>query len=50
MSLRTGALHHQPGTAADHGPVDGFAVTQDEPVIGGLHGEIRHHFCPHCKS
>lgn len=21
-----------------------------EPVIGGLHGELRHNFCPHCLS
>lgn len=21
-----------------------------EPVIGGMHGELRHHFCPHCLS
>lgn len=27
-----------------------FAVTAGEPVIGGLHGEDRHYFCPHCKS
>lgn len=31
-------------------PSDGFAVTQGEPVIGGLHGPTRHYFCPHCKS
>jgi hypothetical protein len=31
-------------------PSAGFEVTQGEPVIGGLHGEIRHHFCPHCMS
>jgi hypothetical protein len=29
---------------------DGFAVTRGEPVIGGLHGSIRHYFCPHCMS
>lgn len=28
----------------------GFAVTQGEPVLGGLHGATRHFFCPHCKS
>lgn len=28
----------------------GFAVTAGEPVIGGLHGEHRHYYCPHCKS
>jgi hypothetical protein len=31
-------------------PADGFAVTEGETVIGGLHGEARHHFCPWCKS
>lgn len=31
-------------------PADGFAVTQGEPVIGGLHGASRHYFCPHCMS
>ena len=32
-------------------PSAGFAVTQGEPVIGGLHGEAAHHyFCPHCMS
>jgi hypothetical protein len=31
-------------------PSDGFAVTQGDPVIGGLHAEHRHYFCPHCKS
>jgi len=31
-------------------PSDGFRVTAGEPVIGGLHGDARHHFCPHCKS
>jgi len=31
-------------------PGGGFEVTQGEPVIGGLHGQIRHHFCPHCMS
>ncbi len=31
-------------------PEAGFAVTQGEPVIGGLHGEVRHYFCPHCLS
>lgn len=29
---------------------DAFAVLQGEPVIGGLHGETRHYFCPHCMS
>ena len=31
-------------------PTAGFALTQGEPVIGGLHGASRHCFCPHCKS
>lgn len=31
-------------------PAPAFEVTQGEPVIGGLHGEVRHHFCPHCMS
>ena len=31
-------------------PSDGFAVTEGEPVIGGLHGATRHYFCPHCMS
>jgi hypothetical protein len=31
-------------------PAEGFAVTQGEPVIGGLHGASRHYFCPQCMS
>ncbi len=31
-------------------PTAGFAVTQGEPVIGGLHGATRHYFCRHCMS
>lgn len=31
-------------------PSEGFAVTQGEPVIGGLHGPSRHYHCGHCKS
>ena len=31
-------------------PADGFAVTQGEPVIGGLHGPNKHYFCPYCMS
>lgn len=31
-------------------PVDGFEVTNGEPVIGGLHGTPQHYFCPHCMS
>lgn len=30
-------------------PSAGFAVTEGEPVIGGLHGPDRYWFCPHCK-
>jgi hypothetical protein len=28
----------------------GFEVTKGEPVIGGLHGDIRHYFCSNCMS
>jgi hypothetical protein len=31
-------------------PAEGFAVTQGEPVIGGLHGAAEHYFCPHCLT
>jgi hypothetical protein len=31
-------------------PSDGFAVTQGEPVIGGLHGDLQHFFCGWCMS
>ena len=31
-------------------PSDGFQLTQGEPVIGALHGPVRHFYCPHCKS
>ena len=31
-------------------PSEGFAVTQGDPVIGGLHDASRHFFCPHCMS
>lgn len=31
-------------------PADGFALTEGETEIGGLHGVHRHHYCPHCKS
>jgi hypothetical protein len=31
-------------------PSEGFAVTQGEPVIGGLHGATRRYFCAHCMS
>ena len=29
---------------------DAFKVTAGEPVIGGLHGEVPHYFCPYCMS
>lgn len=31
-------------------PTEGFEVTAGEPVIGGLHGPIRHYHCPYCMS
>ncbi|MFC6490650.1 GFA family protein [Nitratireductor sp. GCM10026969] len=31
-------------------PAEGFAVVEGEPVIGGLHGDSRHYFCPHCMT
>ncbi len=31
-------------------PEAGFALTAGEPVIGGMHGEIRHFHCPRCLS
>jgi len=31
-------------------PSDAFTVTQGDPVIGGLHGPIRHYFCGYCMS
>lgn len=31
-------------------PAESLRVTQGAPVIGGLHGEARHYFCPHCMS
>ena len=31
-------------------PSEGFTVSQGSPVIGGLHGPLRHYFCPHCMS
>lgn len=31
-------------------PTAGFAITQGEPVIGGLHGEAQHYFCGYCMS
>jgi hypothetical protein len=32
-------------------PAAGFAVTEGEPAIGGLHDpDLRHHHCSHCLS
>lgn len=31
-------------------PGAGFSLLKGEPVIGGLHGNPRHHFCPYCMS
>lgn len=31
-------------------PATGFEVTQGEPELGGLHGEIPHYHCGYCKS
>jgi len=31
-------------------PASQFRVTQGEPVIGGIHGPIRHYCCDFCKS
>ncbi len=31
-------------------PTGGLDVTQGEPVIGGLHGDAHHYFCPWCMS
>jgi hypothetical protein len=31
-------------------PSDAFEVIAGEPVIGGLHGDPRHYFCPYCMS
>lgn len=31
-------------------PGQRFEVVEGEPVIGGLHGEPRHFFCPWCMS
>jgi hypothetical protein len=31
-------------------PENGFAVTQGEPVIGGLHREPQQLYCPYCKN
>ncbi len=31
-------------------PSEGFAVTSGTTVLGGLHGDQHHHFCPNCLS
>ncbi|MFN3719215.1 MAG: GFA family protein [Rhizobium rhizophilum] len=31
-------------------PDDCVEITGLEPVIGGMHGELGHNFCPHCLS
>ncbi len=31
-------------------PRAGFAVTQGETALGGLHGPHEQHYCPHCKN
>ncbi|WP_029978648.1 GFA family protein [Pseudomonas sp. PH1b] len=31
-------------------PAESFAITQGEPVIGGLRGPTRHYFCPSCLT
>lgn len=31
-------------------PQDCVEISGPEPVIGGMHGELRHYFCPHCLS
>lgn len=31
-------------------PEAAFDVTKGEPVIGGLHGDLKHYFCGHCMS
>ena len=31
-------------------PTEGFQITRGDTVIGGLHGEQHHNFCPHCMS
>jgi hypothetical protein len=31
-------------------PSDGFEVIAGEPVIGGMHADPRHYFCPYCMS
>ncbi|ATN34538.1 aldehyde-activating protein [Rhizobium sp. ACO-34A] len=31
-------------------PLEAFEVSGLEPVIGGMHGNLRHFFCPYCMS
>jgi hypothetical protein len=31
-------------------PSDGLEVIAGEPVIGGLHADPKHYFCPYCMS
>lgn len=31
-------------------PPEGFAVIAGETVIGGMHGDLQHHFCAWCMS
>jgi hypothetical protein len=31
-------------------PPDGFELIAGETVIGGMHGELKHHFCGGCMS
>lgn len=31
-------------------PTSGFRTTGIEPVVGALHGDTRHLYCPHCKT
>lgn len=31
-------------------PVAGFRATGIEPVIGALHADTKHLYCPHCKN
>ncbi len=31
-------------------PDAGFEITRGKPVLGGMHGDVRHYHCPHCMS
>ena len=31
-------------------PREGFEVSAGTPVLGGLHGDVHHYHCEHCKS